>query len=180
MSLHEIVLPITKPETEWVRGRALQKTGGTYTHSTVQMLFAIALRNWATEGGYGRVAPSWRFRVAPRGGFVRPLVPDVAYLSYAALPFDAARDTVQVPLGAPTVAVEVVCEEDLAADVDDKISTYLSAGSSAFVIIDPDRQNVAVQDASGVTAVRAGRVMTHPALPGFVLDVGALFARARR
>ena len=25
MSLHEIVLPETKPETEWVRGRALQK-----------------------------------------------------------------------------------------------------------------------------------------------------------
>ena len=26
----EIVLPQTKPETEWVNGRALQKTSGTY------------------------------------------------------------------------------------------------------------------------------------------------------
>ena len=180
MSLHEIILPATKPETEWVRGRALQKTGGTYLHSTAQMLVAIALRNWATQGGYGRVAPSWRFRVAPRSGFIRPLAPDVAYISFAALPPDAARDAVQVPLGVPTVTVEILCADDLAADVDDKILTYISAGSDAFVNVDPDREIVMIHDESGVRRLRAGDALAHPALPRSALDVSALFARAKR
>ncbi|HEY0381860.1 MAG TPA: Uma2 family endonuclease [Candidatus Elarobacter sp.] len=179
MSLHEIILPITKPETEWVRGRALQKTGGSYAHSAVQMGFAIVLHRWAHHGGYGRVAPSWRFRVAPRSGFVRPLAPDVAYLSYGALPSDAPADAIQVPLGAPTLAVEVLCEDDLAADIDDKVVTYLSAGSAAVVLADPDRATVAVHDARGICLLRTGHTLTHPALPGFALDVGALFARAK-
>ncbi len=36
MSLHEIVLPETKPETEWVRGRALQKVSPRYRHARCQ------------------------------------------------------------------------------------------------------------------------------------------------
>jgi Uma2 family endonuclease len=177
---HEIVLPITKPETEWVRGRALQKTGGTYTHSAIQMKIAIALHRWAENGGYGRVAPSWRFRVAPRSGFVRPLAPDVAYLAYDALPLHAAADDVQVPLGVPTVAFEVMCEDDLAADIDDKVATYLSAGSLALIVVDPARETVVVHDLNGVSLLRAGDMLQHAALPGFALDVGALFARAKR
>jgi hypothetical protein len=35
MSLHEIVLPETKPETEWVRGRALQKVSPTLRHDAL-------------------------------------------------------------------------------------------------------------------------------------------------
>jgi hypothetical protein len=85
MSLHEIVLPETKPETEWVRGRAVQKVSATYWHATLHGLIFAALRDWADAGRYGRVGTERRFRVAPPGEVVRPLVPDVAYLSYAAL-----------------------------------------------------------------------------------------------
>jgi len=36
MELDEIVLPETKPETEWVRGRALQKMSPMRDHSLIQ------------------------------------------------------------------------------------------------------------------------------------------------
>ncbi|MGD1065541.1 MAG: Uma2 family endonuclease [Vulcanimicrobiaceae bacterium] len=179
MSLHEIVLPQTKPETEWVRGRALQKVSGTYDHGSLQGLIAMALMAWSDAGARGRVAMSWRFRVAPPGQVVRPLVPDVAYLSYNDVAADAPDDDVQVPLGAPTVAVEVIVPEERRVDIEDKIATYLAAGTRAVLLVDPRDQSITVDDGA-VRVLRPGDVFTHPSLPGFTLDVGALFERARR
>ena len=180
MSLHEIVLPETKPETEWVRGRARQKVSPTYPHGALQGRLFTALSTWADSGVHGRVATEWRFRIAPPGAVVRPLVPDVAYLSYADVAADAASDLVDVPLGAPTVAVEVLSPDDRRLDVEHKIATYIAAGSSAVIIVDPHRETIAVHDGAGLRIMRAGGVLTHSALPGFALDAGALFARAKR
>jgi Uma2 family endonuclease len=179
MSIHEIVLPETKPETEWVRGRALQKVSPTYDHGTLQMLLSFAFGGWARSGSHGRVASEWRFRVAPPGAVVRPLVPDVAFLAYDTLPADAARDDVQVPLGAPTVAVEILSPYDRRADVQDKIATYLAAGASAVVIVDPRRETMTVHDEEGARTLSAGDTLVHRSLPGFSLNVAELFAEAK-
>jgi len=180
MSLHEIVLPETKPETEWVRGRALQKVSPTYDHGKLQSLLVAALTDWADRGGHGRVATKWRFRVAPPGAVVRPLVPDVAFLSYDAIPADAERSSYQVPLGAPTVAAEILSPRDGRLDVEHKIATYLAAGTTAVIVVDPHSESIALHDAAGVRTVRGGEELRHAALPGFSLDVGALFTRASR
>ncbi len=180
MSIHEIVLPETKPETEWIRGRARRKVSPTYDHGALQGQLYMALWMWAEAGGHGRVASEWRFRVAPPGAVVRPLVPDVAYLAFATLSADAARDLVQVPLGAPTVAVEIRSPDDRPSYVEHKIATYRAAGTSAVLVVDPRHETIAMHDGDGVRIVRGGDVLTHPALPGFALDVGALFARAKR
>jgi Uma2 family endonuclease len=179
MSLHEIVLPETKPETEWVRGRPLQKTGGTYRHGLLQVLLATALMEWAEEANRGRVGIEWRFRVRPPNEPARPLVPDAAYLSYDALPAGAPRDAVAVPLMAPTVAVEILSPDDRDIDVLDKVATYLAGGCRAIVIVDPDTEQVTAHDRDGEHKV-AGPTFQHPALPGFSLDLQALFERARR
>jgi Uma2 family endonuclease len=180
MSIHEIVLPETKPETEWVRGRALQKVSPKFRHGSLQGLLFMALRTWADAGAHGRVAIEWRFRVAPPGKIVRPLVPDVGYLSYDALPADAPDDVVDTPLGSPTVAVEVLSPGDRRADVDHKISTYLAAGTEAVIVVDPLVETVAVHDKAKIRVLRAGDALSHGALPGFTLDVADLFARAKR
>jgi Uma2 family endonuclease len=179
MSIHEIVLPETKPETEWVRGRALQKVSPTYDHGALQGQLYMALWMWADAGRHGRVGTEWRFRIAPPGAMVRPLVPDVAFLSYAALP-KTAREDAQVPLGAPTVAVEVLSRGDRRADVDDKIATYLAAGTAAVIVVDPRKATVVVHDRVGTRVLHRSDTLTHGALPGFSLNVGALFARAMR
>jgi hypothetical protein len=180
MSLHEIVLPETEPPTEWVRGRALQKIPGDAACAAVQGQLAIALIGWAARGLHGRVAIGWRFRVAPPDKIVRPLVPEIAYLSYAALGPAAADEDVAAPLGSPTVAVVIVTPHDLRADIDDRVATYLEAESAAVLVVDPHGETIAVHDDDGVRVLLDGDVLVHGALPGFTLDVKAFFARAKR
>jgi len=179
MSLHEIVLPETKPEMEWVRGRALQKVSPTYPHGCLQRLFAAALGDWADGDELGRVATEWRFRITPPGGITRPLVPDVAYLSYADLPADAPREDVALPRMAPTFAIEILSPDDRAADVEDKIIIYLSGGCSAVLVVDPETETGTTHDADGPPRTTA-TTFTHPALPGLQIDLRPLFERCRR
>ncbi|HTD37279.1 MAG TPA: Uma2 family endonuclease [Candidatus Limnocylindrales bacterium] len=178
MSIHEIVLPETKPETEWVRGRALKKTGGTYTHGALQLELGSLLRVWAANG-HGRVGSEWRFRVAPPGKVVRPLVPDLAYLSYDALPEDAPDEAVAAPLCSPTVAIEIL-SPDRRPDVEDKIATYLAAGTAAVMVVDPRRRTIAVHDAVGASVLEKDDVLCLTAMPGFAVSVEEVFRRAKR
>jgi Uma2 family endonuclease len=180
MLYDEIVLPETKPETEWVRGRALQKVSPNYWHAALQGLMFVALHEWAHAGCFGRVGTEWRFRVTPPGGVTRPLVPDVAYLSYAALPAGVPPELFQVPLACPTVAVEILSPDDWSRDVAEKIDTYLAAGSAAVLVIDPDEREITVHERSGPTTLQRGEALAHSALPGFRLDVATLFDRALR
>ena len=176
-SFREIVLPYTKPQSEWVRGRPVQKVSGTYEHAALQAELAAILRPWAR--GRGRLGTEWRFRVAVAGELARPLVPDLAYRSYAALAKDAPAQDVSVPRGAPTVVFEVLLKHELRADVDDKVRTYLRSGSEAVVLVDPATETIAVHDVEGTRTWRGGETLEHPALPGLVLDVAALFESAR-
>ncbi|MGH7729596.1 MAG: Uma2 family endonuclease [Vulcanimicrobiaceae bacterium] len=180
MSHREVVLPQTKPETEWVRGRALQKVSPTYLHGTLQSLMTSALTAWADEGERGRVAPEWRFLVAPPGEIVRPLVPDVAYLSFVALAADAPGELVAAPGCAPTVVVEILSPDDRRADTADKVSTYRAAGTSLAIVVDPECESIELHGADSPRTLRTGDVLEDPTLPGFSLDVGALFRRAKR
>jgi hypothetical protein len=59
---------------------------------------------------------------------VRPLVPDVAYLSYVRMG-DATDDELEAPTVPPNVVVEVRSPEDRQARIDHKIGVYLAAGA---------------------------------------------------
>jgi hypothetical protein len=48
------------------------------------------------------------------------------------------------------------------------------------IVVDAHRETITVRDRNGVRIVRAGDTLTHAVLPGFALDVAALFARAKR
>jgi Uma2 family endonuclease len=177
MQPREIVLPTTEPETEWIRGRPLQKVSPLFDHARVQMKFAFALDAWAQGRARGSVGTEWRFRVAPPGEALRPLVPDVAYVSAAALS-PLSHEERQAPPFAPTVAVEVLSPGDRAEDVDDKTLTYLRAGAALVIIADPRSRSFALNDTAETRTVAAGEILRHPALPDFALDVDTFFAAA--
>jgi Uma2 family endonuclease len=177
MALHEIVLPETKPETEWVRGRPLQKVSPQRDHSLLQRELATQLALWAK--GRGEVGPEWRFRVAPPNAVRRPLVPDVAYISYERLR-PLSDEELQVPPLAPDVAVEILSPDDRRPDVDDKIRTYLKAGSSLVVLVDPKRRLVELHDPYGTTYLDENGTIEHAALPGFHFSVRELFDVLKR
>jgi Uma2 family endonuclease len=173
MSLHEIVLPETQPETEWVRGRAVQKVSPTRSHGRLQLKLGAALDDWA--GPRGEVATEWRFRVAPSGRVVRPLVPDIAYIEVERLRGLEGRD-LEVPQLTPNVVVEILSSDDRRDDLDDKIATYLAAGCSLVVVVDPATRTVELHDPDGRVDLRESATLRHRALPGFELSLAALFA----
>jgi Uma2 family endonuclease len=172
----EIVLPETKPETEWIDGRAVQKVSPTYDHALLQRRVASWLGNWVEESKLGRAGTEWRFRVAPPGEVVRPLVPDVSFLSYDMLPKGVSPEELAVPLGAPTVAFEILSPDDRKRNVASKIATLLSAGTKAIFVIDPKHETVTVHDADGASTYAVPDVVVHVSLPGFNLSLLRLFA----
>ena len=176
--MREIVLPETKPALEWINGRVVQKVSPQRKHSLAQAVFAAALLEWARAGGRGDVGTEWEFRVAPPGEDRRPLVPDVAFLSFDRLPYED-EDAADIPRIAPNVAVEILSPGDRRADVDEKIRVYLAAGTEAIFLVDTERQSVTVYDRLGVHSFDESATLTHESLPEFSMPVRSLFERPR-
>src|SRR5579863_648232 len=172
----DIEVPETKPATEWVNGRALQKMNPREQHGRAQGAFIVALLSWAREHGAGRVCAEWDFRLAPPGEPRRPLVPDVAYLSYARVSYDD-DDGASIPIVAPNAVVEVLSPGDLQRDVDEKIRVYLASGTEVVFIVDPIRETVDTCDACGRKRFDGGDVLTHASLAGFTLPVVKIFEK---
>jgi Uma2 family endonuclease len=171
----DITLPETKPALEWVNGRALQKVSPKRKHSIAQTRFAAALDSWTRRTRAGIAGTEWRFQVQPPGEDSRPLVPDVAFLSYERLPYEVQQVT-DVPIVAPDVVVEVLSPDDRSRDVEEKIRVYLAAGTQVVFLVDTDREVVDVRDLQGQREIGRDATIVHPALPGFQLQVDDLFA----
>jgi len=171
-------LPEAKPALEWVNGRALQKVSPQRKHAMAQGRFYGALDAWARERGSGEVGTEWEFRIAPPGEARRPLVPDVAYLSYDRVPFENEK-AADIPHLAPDVVVEVLSPRDLQRDVEEKIRVYLATGTSVIFVVDTKDEMVTARDPRGRKNFVAVDVLTHAALPGFALRVPFLFERSR-
>jgi Uma2 family endonuclease len=177
MSLHEIVLPDTEPETEWILGHAVQKVSPFRKHALLQLKFGAALLAWAE--GRGEAGSEWRFRVAPPGEIRRPLVPDLAYVSNERLAGLEGRE-LELPALAPDVVVEILSPGDRERHIEHKIGVYLSAGSQLVIIVEPRDRTVRLHDRGGVRILRGDDVIAHEALPGFTLALPRLFAAIDR
>jgi Uma2 family endonuclease len=174
----EIMLPETKPAMEWVNGRALQKVSPQRKHALAQGTFFIALYGWAMREGSGRVGTEWEFRIAPPGEIRRPLVPDVAYLSYDRVPYESAAQA-DIPRVAPDVVVEILSPGDRPADVEEKLRAYLAAGSAVVFLVDTAAQTVTARAVSGQRIFSAQENLTDSMLPGFSMPVRGLFTEPR-
>jgi Uma2 family endonuclease len=172
----EIVLPETKPETEWLRGRAVQKVSPQRKHAVIQLWLGERLRAWARERG--QVGSEWRFRIAPPGEVIRPLVPDLSFLAYERMP-NATEEEWDAPLTAPDAAVEIRSPGDRRADLEDKIATLLRAGSRLVIVVDPRTRTVTAWDAHGAHVFSDTADFEHPVLPGFTFSIMEMFAELK-
>ena len=175
--MREISLPEAKPALEWVNGRVLQKVSPQRKHGLAQGVFFGALHAWTIRTGSGRVATEWEFRVQPPGEDQRPLVPDVAYLSYARLPYGAEAEA-DIPRLAPDVVVEILSPDDRRRDVEEKIRVYLAAGTQAIFLVDTAKKTVTICDRWGRATVESHADLRHLALPDFSMPVRSLFEEA--
>src|ERR1700694_3018539 len=169
----EIVLPETKPETEWLRGRAVRKMSPLRDHARLQKWWMTRLGEWAAERG--EVLPEWRFRVAPPGEDIRPLVPDVAYLSFDRMA-GATEQELQAPLVPPNAAIEIRSPGDSYLDIEDKATTLLRAGTDVVIVVNPRTRTVIAWDAEAKRIFAGDETFEHPALPGVEFSLGRMFA----
>jgi Uma2 family endonuclease len=172
--MHEITVPQTKPATEWVNGRALQKVSPQERHARAQGQMVAALGAWAHATGLGRVGTEWEFRVTPPHESTRPLVPDVAFLSYERVGYEQ-EEAAQIPYMAPDLAVEILSQGDRRRDVDEKIRVYLAAGAKLVLLVDPAEHTFTAHDHEGARRLLPDETFTHWALPGFSMRVASCF-----
>lgn len=121
-----------------------------------------ALSSSAENTSAGRIGNEWEFRVTPPHEPTRPLVPDVAFLSYGRLGYDE-DEAAQIPYMAPDVAAEIRSPDDRQADIEHKIHVYLAAGTSHVLLFDPIKETPAAYDGSGRHEV--GSVFRKPKRP---------------
>jgi len=147
-------------------------------HALAQGIFFSALYSWAAREGSGRVGTEWDFRIAPPGEERRPLVPDVAYLSYDRVPYKSEKDA-DIPRVAPDVVVEVLSPGDRAADVEEKVRVYLAAGTKVVFLVDTEAQEVTARRVGGSRLFSKPEEIRDEALPGFSMLVRSLFEEPR-
>ena len=175
MQTREIVLPITEPETEWVRGRAVQKLRPKRDHSRVQIELGMFLAVWSR--GRGEVGSEWRFHVAVAGEPRRPLAPDIAFVAVERLR-GLTHEEIQAPAFAPTVAIEILSPGDDPLDIASKVVVYLGGGSALVIVVEPKSRTMTLHDALSTTSYGCDDTVRHGALPGFELPLQPFFARA--
>lgn len=81
--------------------------------------------------------------------------------------------------GAPDLAVEVVSPNDLYTEVDEKVATWLAAGTRMVIVINPRRRTVAVhRSVAQVRQLSEGDTLdAEDVVPGWTMPVRDLFAR---
>jgi Uma2 family endonuclease len=171
--LAPVPIPHTKPATELIDGRLVQKMSPKRRHQELEFRWTVALRAWA--GDRGEALHEWRHEFRAPGRTFASLVPDVAYLSLEALDELGAAAS-EKPPRAPEIAVEILsageCERDLAW----KISAYLDAGTRVVFVVDPPRRTVIAHAPNAVERFGPGETVVHAALPGFAFTTDAMFA----
>jgi Uma2 family endonuclease len=165
-------IPETKPATELIDGRLVQKMSPKWRHQELELRWTLALRAWA--GGRGRTIHEWRHEFRAPGHSFASLVPDVAYLSRESS--DAlGPEASESPRRAPEIAVEILSAGESERHLAWKIGAYLAAGTRVVFVVDPPKRTVIAHARDGVERFGPGDVVQHAALPGFAYPVDEMF-----
>ena len=168
-------VPQTRPATEYIDGRLVQKMSPRPKHWLLAGQLVARVNAWCDATGLGRCGPEADFDLTlPDGGRVR-VVPDVVYLSYA----DVSKKDLHpesVPQRPPTVAFEIVSPNDPnRPTVQRKLDAYKKAGATVVVIDDQARTVTLHAGADQEKTFRENEILELGAMPNFRLDLSDYF-----
>jgi Uma2 family endonuclease len=170
--LLRIHIPDTTPETELIDGRLVQKMSPKRRHQALEKRWVAAFDAWSR--GRGEALTEWRHQFTVPGGTFASLVPDVAYMSHAALDAIGPADA-EAPPCAPEIVVEILSRGESERNLVWKTRAYLEAGTLVVFVVDPPKRTVIAHARDGVTRFGAGETVVHAALPEFAYGVDAMF-----
>lgn len=159
---------------ELVDGQLMGRNMGSESSWVGGMIFHLMLTH-SQAHGLGWVWPADNgYRCFPHApGRVRR--PDASFIRTGRLPGERPPSGfVPIP---PDLAVEVVSPNDLASDLNAKVSDYLQAGVRLIWIIDPGDRSIVIHRPDG-SAARLGErdaLSGEDVLPDFTCEVRSLF-----
>jgi len=168
----QLELPETKPATELIDGRLVQKLGGNLRHQALELRWTLAIRAWCGDTGDAIHECRHEFR-APGHSFAS-LVPDIAYLSRESLD-ELGPAASEAPPRTPEIAVEILSASEPEQDFTWKIGAYLGAGTRVVFVVDPPKRTVVAHARDGVQRFGPGDVVRHATMVGFEHAVDAMF-----
>jgi Uma2 family endonuclease len=165
-------IPETKPATELIDGRLVQKMSPKRRHQKLEMRWALALHAWG--GGSGDALSEWRHEFRAPGYSFASLVPDVAYLSNESLE-ELGPAASEAPPRAPEIAVEILSAGESERRLAWKIGAYLAAGTRVVFVVDPPQRTVIAHAREGIERFGPGDTVRHATMPGFAYAIDAMF-----
>lgn len=158
---------------ELVRGELRRMSSAGYQRGRIVMNVATPLDQFVRTPRLGTVcAAETGFLLHENPDTVRAA--DVAFIRRERT-LDA-RDATGYWPGAPNLVVEAVSPHDLYADVDEKVTDWLDAGTRAVVVVNPRRRTVTVYQASAYAILHENNTLDGgEVVPGWQLPVAAIF-----
>jgi Uma2 family endonuclease len=162
-----MALPIERAEL--VGGKVVELMPAVFDHDELILIIGNALRAHVKRHKLGRVAGGGSFRTEEN----QVRAPDVAFLSNQDLEGENTAKYVSKP---PTLAVEIISQNDTYQEVDDKADEFLRSGSKAVWLVNPRRKTVTLRTLDDETTFKVGQFIPGGALlPGFELPVTDIF-----
>ncbi|HEV3087902.1 MAG TPA: Uma2 family endonuclease [Candidatus Elarobacter sp.] len=170
--LAPVPIPETKPATELIDGRLVQKMSPKRRHQELELRWTLVLRAWG--GARGDALHEWRHEFTAPGRTFASLVPDVAYESHEALD-ELGPAASEKPPRAPEIAVEILSAGESELHLAWKTAAYLAGGTRVVFVVDPPRRTVIAHAGDGVIRFGPGETVVHDSLPGFAYAIDEMF-----
>jgi len=147
-------------------------TGGKTGRQNAKLI--VALGNWAVRDGTGQVFDSSTEFILPNSAGRSP---DASWIRNERWNSLTAKEQEQFPPLCPDLVVELRSRTDSLADLKSKMDEYINNGAQLGWLIDPLERKVNVYRPGAIPEVLDDpkEVSGEPLLPGFVLDVQALW-----
>ena len=157
---------------ELIDGEVVAVVPAGLSHGFITSRIAAKLRQFVDEHDLGEVTGAETgFRLS--SDTLR--APDAAFISHAKL--TTVVEAEKFATFAPDLAVEVVSPNDAASDIQQKVDSYLEAGTALVWVIYPDLRKVVVHHPDGTarSVPYEGTLDGGEVLPGLQLPVADLF-----
>ena len=106
--------------------------------------------------------------------------PDVAFISFAKMPYEEVIEPEGDYPMAPDLAVEVISPNDLDKEIQSKLRDYFANGVQQVWHVRPEDRSVTVYDSPKIDRILDGQDrLQSPVLPGFDIAVESLFPQLK-
>ena len=169
-----LVLPESKPYLELMDGEVCEKPMPNALHAGLALRLGAMLWVYQQQNDIFHVGTEMR-HVDAAAGWV--FLPDISVLLKSRSVASPSELTDPVPFP-PDFAIEVLSPGDRAGLISRRTEAYRKAGTTLLWFVDPENESISVWErgAGRFEAPRDRPLSAAPILPGFELDIPALFA----